>query len=219
MWRLDDLQGGEERTLTFAVLPEQTSAAGMYEDAVFMTETSISALLAVKSRTRVIEDDMGIGGGVNGAGGWPAEDSYPSVGGGVLLGRRRTLPNVSTLESPSDMDVRLGVDYERPEAAVGAWTKVIFQLQNRGQLAMTGVQLRVVLDNDLDHPRLSVDSIDRSIVAEVGRLEAGETRQVELAVRPLRAGEYFCVAELLHGGVQAGVREFDLRAVVPGLGR
>jgi hypothetical protein len=141
------------------------------------------------------------------------------VDGGIVTGRRRSLPNLSTLELPSERDLRLVIDYERSESAVGAWTKVFFQLQNRGSLAMSGVQLRVVLDDDLDHPRLSADTIDRSIVAEVGRLEAGETRQVELAVRPLRAGEFFCVAELLSGGVQAGVREFDLRAVVMDAGR
>lgn len=218
VWRLDDLQGGEERVLTFTVLPEQLSDGGMYEDTVFVTETSISALLAVKSRTEVVEDDMGFGGGVDGAGGWP-DDGLTNVDGGIVMGRRRSLPNISTLELPSETDVRLVIDYERSESAVGAWTKVFFQLQNRGSLAMSGVQLRVVLDDDLDHPRLSADTIDRSIVAEVGRLEAGETRQVELAVRPLRAGEFFCVAELLSGGVQAGVREFDLRAVVMDAGR
>jgi hypothetical protein len=218
VWRLDDLQGGEERVLTFTVLPEQLSDGGMYEDTVFVTETSISALLAVKSRTEVVEDDMGFGGGVDGAGGWP-DDGLTNVDGGIVTGRRRSLPNLSTLELPSERDLRLVIDYERSESAVGAWTKVFFQLQNRGSLAMSGVQLRVVLDDDLDHPRLSADTIDRSIVAEVGRLEAGETRQVELAVRPLRAGEFFCVAELLSGGVQAGVREFDLRAVVMDAGR
>ncbi|MEY2726977.1 MAG: hypothetical protein RLZZ458_2844 [Planctomycetota bacterium] len=220
VWRLDDLRGGEERILVFTLMPEQALDAGMYEDTVFVTETAISAMLAVKSRTEVVEDDMGFGGGVDGAGGWPDNVGLSDVDGGeISVGRRRSLPDVSTLELPAEMDVRLAIDYERAEPAVGAWTKVYFQLQNRGQSAVSGMQLRVVLDNDLDHPRLNADSPDRSIMAEVGRLEAGETRQVELAVRPLRVGDYFCVAELLRGGVQAGVREFDLRAVVDGAGR
>ncbi|MEY3459776.1 MAG: hypothetical protein RL215_2933 [Planctomycetota bacterium] len=203
VWRVDDLRSGEERMLVYELSPEQSSESGIYEDTAFLTQTEVSALLAVTSPTEVT------GSGISGAVSRPdveeADDSWD---------RQRTLPDVSALDVTGEADVRMSIDYEASESAVGAWTRVYFLLENRGSVAVSGMQMRVTLDNDLAHPQLTADAIDRSIMAEIGRLAPGETRRVEVAGRPLRAGEFLCTAEILERGVQADVRDFSLRASV-----
>jgi hypothetical protein len=179
---------------------------------VFVTETIISALLAVTSPTDVTGDRLQPARGGFGWGetdereaDWPNLEVQPAD-------RRRLLPDISSLDLSEDLNLRLRVEGESEEAAVGAWTRVFFDLENRGESELSGIQLRVTLDEDLEHPRLTADSLDRSIVADVSRLRRGETRQVVLTVRPVRAGFFRCTAEVLSSGVQANVENFEIIA-------
>jgi len=212
VWRLDDLRTDEQRLLQFTVQPNPDLAVdpGAGEDTVFVTETIISALLAVTSPTDVTGDRLQPARGGDERGetdereaDWPSLYEQPSD-------RRRLLPDISSLELSEDLNIRLRVERESEEAAVGAWTRVFFDLENRGESELSGIQLRVTLDEALEHPRLTADSIDRSIVADVARLRRGETRQVVLTVRPVRAGFFRCTAEVLSSGVQANVESFEI---------
>lgn len=212
VWRLDDLRTGEPRLLQFTLQPNPDlpvdPRAG--EDTVFVTETIISAMLAVTSPTDVTGDRLqptrggpGWGETDEREGDWPNFEVQPSD-------RRRLLPDISSLDLSEDLNLRLRVEGESEEAEVGAWTRVFFDLENRGESELSGIQLRVTLDEDLEHPRLTADSLDRSIVADVSRLRRGETRQVVLTVRPVRAGFFRCTAEVLSSGVQANVENFEI---------
>lgn len=214
VWRLDDLRTGEPRLLQFTLQPNPDLPVDprSIEDTVFVTETIISALLAVTSPTDVTGDRLQPARGGFGWGetdereaDWPNLEVQPSD-------RRRLLPDISSLDLSEDLNLRLRVEGESEEAAVGAWTRVFFDLENRGESELSGIQLRVTLDEDLEHPRLTADSLDRSIVAEVSRLRRGETRQVVLTVRPVRAGFFRCTAEVLSSGVQANVENFEIIA-------
>jgi hypothetical protein len=214
VWRLDDLRTGEPRLLQFTLQPNPDLPVDprSIEETVFVTETIISALLAVTSPTDVTGDRLQPARGGFGWGetdereaDWPNLEVQPSD-------RRRLLPDISSLDLSEDLNLRLRVEGESEEAAVGAWTRVFFDLENRGESELSGIQLRVTLDEDLEHPRLTADSLDRSIVAEVSRLRRGETRQVVLTVRPVRAGFFRCTAEVLSSGVQANVENFEIIA-------
>jgi hypothetical protein len=214
VWRLDDLRLDEQRLLRFTVQPNPDLPVnpGAAEDTVFVTETIISALLAVASPTNVTGDRLQPARGGPGWGeaddrelDWPGVDGQPSD-------RRRLLPDISSLALSEGLSLRLRVDRESEEAAVGAWTRVFFDLENRGESELSGIQLRVTLDEDLEHPRLAAESLDRSIVADVSRLRRGETRQVVLTVRPVKAGFFRCTAEVLSSGVQANVENFEIIA-------
>lgn len=214
VWRLDDLRTGEPRLLQFTLQPNPDLPVDLRagEDTVFVTETIISALLAVTSPTDVTGDRLQPARGGFGWGetdereaDWPNLEVQPAD-------RRRLLPDISSLDLSEDLNLRLRVEGESEEAAVGAWTRVFFDLENRGESELSGIQLRVTLDEDLEHPRLTADSLDRSIVADVSRLRRGETRQVVLTVRPVRAGFFRCTAEVLSSGVQANVENFEIIA-------
>jgi hypothetical protein len=214
VWRLDDLRTGEPRLLQFTLQPNPDLPVDprSIEETVFVTETIISALLAVTSPTDVTGDRLQPARGGFGWGetdereaDWPNLEVQPSD-------RRRLLPDISSLDLSEDLNLRLRVEGESEESAVGAWTRVFFDLENRGESELSGIQLRVTLDEDLEHPRLTADSLDRSIVAEVSRLRRGETRQVVLTVRPVRAGFFRCTAEVLSSGVQANVENFEIIA-------
>lgn len=214
VWRLDDLRTGEPRLLQFTLQPNPDLPVDprSIEDTVFVTETIISALLAVTSPTDVTGDRLQPARGGFGWGetdereaDWPNLEVQPSD-------RRRLLPDISSLDLSEELNLRLRVEGESEEASVGAWTRVFFDLENRGESELSGIQLRVTLDEDLEHPRLTADSLDRSIVADVSRLRRGETRQVVLTVRPVRAGFFRCTAEVLSSGVQANVENFEIIA-------
>ncbi|MEY3173307.1 MAG: hypothetical protein RLZZ436_1221 [Planctomycetota bacterium] len=214
VWRLDDLRSDEQRVLRFSVQPDQALPmdAVSGDDTVFVTETIVSALLAVTSPTDVTGD------GLQPARGYPGRGEFEGSELGLpeledmRSDRRRLLPDVSTLELSEGLNVVLRVEKESEVAVVGAWTRVYFDVENRGDAELSGIQLRVMLDEFLEHPRLSADAVERSIVAEVPQLRRGETRQVVLTVRPLKAGEFRCTAEVLSSGIQAGVENFEVIA-------
>ena len=214
VWRLDGFRDAEQRTLRFTVQPAEEAPldAVAGEDTVFVTETIVSALLAVTTRTEVDGSSLQPArGGFDGVGtdnvdlDWPAMDA-------LRRDRRRLLPDISRLEMTPGLDVRLRVVKETEEAALGAWTRVYFEVENRGEEQLVGTQLRVTLDEYLEHSKLSEDALDRSILAEVPRLLPGQKRQVVLTVRPRKAGFFPCTVELMSAGVQAGVENFDVIA-------
>ncbi|MFM7058372.1 MAG: hypothetical protein ACKO2P_15755 [Planctomycetota bacterium] len=212
VWRLDDFHSDEDRTCQFTVRPAEATPLDVTdgEDTVFVTETIVSALLAVTSPTDVEGNSLQPArGGFNGAANESDELDWP--GPDVLqTDRRRLLPDISRLELSAGLNVQLQIRKESEEVAVGAWTSVFFNLENRGETELAGVQLRVTLDENLEHPKLRDETLDRAVVAEVGRMRRGETRQVELKVRPRKTGFFFCTAEVLSSGVQAGVDSFDV---------
>jgi len=214
VWRLDDFRSGEERTYRFTVRPAEAVPLDVVggEDTVFVTETIISALLAVTSPTDVEGSSLQPArGGFSDAGSDPDELDWPGVD--VLrTDRRRLLPDISRLELSAGLDVQLQIRKESEEAGAGTWTRVFFDLENRGETDLTGIQLRVTLDENLEHAALDEDSLERAVVAEVGRLRRGETREVVLRVRPRNRGLFPCTAEVLSSGVQAGVDNFDIIA-------
>ncbi len=214
VWRLDGFRDAEQRAFRFTVRPAEEAPmdAVAGEDTVFVTETIVSALLAVTSRTEVDGSSLQPArGGFDGVGPGDPDVDWPAVDA-LRRDRRRLLPDISRLELTPGLDVRLRVAKETEEAAVGAWTRVYFDVENRGEEELAGIQLRVTLDEYLEHPKLSEDALDRSILAEVPRLLPGETRQVVLTVRPRKAGFFPCTAELMSAGVQAGVENFDVIA-------
>jgi hypothetical protein len=214
VWRLDDFRSGEERTYRFTVRPAEAATLDVVggEDTVFVTETIISALLAVTSPTDVEGSSLQPArGGFSGAGSDPDELDWPGVD--VLrTDTRRLLPDISRLELSAGLNVQLQIRKESEEAGAGTWTRVFFDLENRGETDLTGIQLRVTLDENLEHATLDEESLERAVVAEVGRLRRGETREVVLRVRPRNRGLFPCTAEVLSSGVQAGVDNFDIIA-------
>ncbi|MEZ6127678.1 MAG: hypothetical protein R3C59_03290 [Planctomycetaceae bacterium] len=121
---------------------------------------------------------------------------------------RRTRP-LPPVQLP---DVRLTLEEPLRTADVGEWTTVFFRIANIGSAPAEGVSLRVTLPAGLDHHTLNSNDINRRVDSNVRRLEAGESRRVELKVRPTIRGLHFTTAELLLQESQLDVRTFEIQA-------
>ena len=185
-WLVSDLQPQEEQILRFTVIPADDPIEG--RDTLFESQTEVSALTAVTTRTVVTEEMF-----------QPA----PS---------RPTRPTSGTRPPEITLAPKLRLRIAEPESAAvpGVWTTVMFRISNTGNTSAQDVQLRVNLDEILDHHALSDDDLDRHLDAPLSRIAPGETLDFELAVKPRRTGEAVSTAELLFGDQQLDVQTFRL---------
>lgn len=177
-WLINSLRPQEERVLRFTVIPVPDPKAR--RDTIFETQTEVSALTAVTTRTIVTEDRI---------------PTRP---------RTRDLPPV-VARAP-----RLRLEIADPETAVtvGNWTTVLFRITNIGNANADGVRLRLTLDEMLDHHALNDDDLEREVVAPIARIAPDGHLDFELVVKPRRTGTAESTAELLFEGEQIELRRF-----------
>lgn len=187
-WLVSDLQPQEEQIIRFTVIPADDPIRG--RDTLFESQTEVSALTAVTTRTVVTE-----------------EMSQPVPARPVSETRRPEIVRVPKL--------RLRIAGPETPSTAGAWTTVMFRISNIGSASAENVRLRLNLDEVLDHHALSDDDLDRQLDAPIARILPGETRDFELVVKPRRAGEAVSTAELLFGDKQLDLQTFRLNTNDP----
>ena len=182
-WLLTDLRPQEEQVLRFTVIPTDDPIGG--RDTLFESQTEVSALTAVTTRTVVTEE---------------------------MFQPAPTRPPIGTLPPEIVRAPKLRLRIAEPESAVsvGAWTTVMFRISNIGNTSAEGVRLRLILDEVLDHHALSDDDLDRQLDAPIARIAPGETRDFELVVKPRRTGEAVSTAELLFDDQPLDLQTFRL---------
>lgn len=184
-WLLTRLEPQQEQVLRFTVIPADDPVGA--RKTLFESQTEVSALTAVKTRTVVSEDLLP-----------PVPPRTP--------GGNRPPENV---RAP-----RLRLQIAEPEdgAIVGTWTTVNFRITNIGTASAENVKLRLVLDSLLDHHALQDDDILRQVDAPIATIRPGRHLDFELVVRPRRAGEMASSAELLFDGEQLALQAFSFVA-------
>ena len=182
-WLVSDLQPQEEQVLRFTVIPADDPIDG--RDTLFESQTEVSALTAVTTRTVVT---------------------------GEMFQPVPTRPPGGTLPPEIARTPKLRLRIVEPESSVtaGAWTTVMFRISNIGNTSAEDVRLRLILDEVLDHHALSDDDLDRQLDAPIARIAPGETRDFELVVKPRRSGEAVSTAELFFGDQSLDLQTFRL---------
>lgn len=184
-WLLTSLEPQQEQVLRFTVIPADDPVGA--RKTLFESQTEVSALTAVKTRTVVSEDLLP-----------PMPPRTPI---------RNRPPEIA--RAP-----RLRLQIAEPEngAIVGTWTTVNFRITNIGTASAENVKLRLVLDTLLDHHALRDDDILRQVDAPIATIRPGTHLDFELVVRPRRAGEMVSSAELLFDGQQLALQAFSFVA-------
>ncbi len=189
-WLVSNLRPQEEQVIRFTVIPVDDPIGG--RDTLFESQTEVSALTAVTTRTVVTEEMF-----------------QPSP----------TRPPSGSLPPEVTRAPKLRLRIAEPEAAAtaGAWATVMFRISNMGNTNAEGVRLRLALDEVLDHHALADDDVDRIVDAPIARIAPGETLDFELVVKPRRSGEAVSTAELLLSGQQLDLQTFRIttRAASP----
>ena len=184
-WLLTRLEPQQEQVLRFTVIPSEDPIGP--RQTVFESQTEVSALTAVKTRTVVSEDLLP-----------PMPPRTPI----------RNRPAV-TVRAPK---LRLQIAEPEDDAIVGSWTTVKFRITNIGDGSAEGVKLRLVLDSLLDHHALQDDDFLRQVDAPIATIEPGKRLDFELVVRPRRAGQMESSAELTFNGEQLDLKTFSFAA-------
>ena len=184
-WLLTRLEPQQEQVLRFTVIPSEDPIGP--RKTVFESQTEVSALTAVKTRTVVSEDLLP-----------PMPPRTPI----------RNRPAV-TVRAPK---LRLQIAEPEDDAIVGSWTTVKFRITNIGDGSAEGVKLRLVLDSLLDHHALQDDDFLRQVDAPIATIEPGKRLDFELVVRPRRAGQMESSAELTFNGEQLDLKTFSFAA-------
>ena len=182
-WLVSDLQPQEEQAFRFTVIPADDPIGG--RDTLVESQTEVSALTAVTTRTVV------------------TEEMFQPVPPRPTSGTRP--PEIA--RAPK---LRLRIAEPESAATAGAWTTVMFRISNIGNTSAEDVRLRLILDEMLDHHALSDDDLDRQLDAPIARIAPGETRDFELVVKPRRTGEAVSTAELLFADQQLDLQTFRL---------
>ena len=179
-WLVNDLRPQQERVLRFTVIPAADPRGR--RDTFFETQTEISALTAVKTRTIVTDD------------------------------RLPTRPPVRTLPPAVSRAPRLRLQIAEPEstAVVGKWTTVQFRISNIGNANADRVKLRLMLDEMLDHHALNDDDLERKVDAPIASIAPGRSLDFELVVRPRRTGVALSTAELIFEDEQLDLQPFRI---------
>ncbi|HQX53270.1 MAG TPA: CARDB domain-containing protein [Planctomycetaceae bacterium] len=187
-WLVSNLRPQQERVLRFTVIPADDPIGG--RDTLFESLTEVSALTAVMTRTVVTEEDL------------PPTPSRPSVINRPPL----------TARAPR---LRLQISKPRSTPTVGSWTTLIFRISNIGNANAENVQLRLILDEVLDHHALSNDDLSRRVDASLPQIAPGESRDFDLVVKPTRTGLAESSAELLFEGQQLYLQSFSISTSAP----
>ena len=92
---------------------------------------------------------------------------------------------------------------------------VFLHIENQGNVAATGIVLRVTVPDELDHLDLIPGISPRRVSSVVRRLEAGEKRRMRLILKPNQFGVHKAVAELLLKANRLDIRRFEIDARTP----
>lgn len=197
-WLVDGLRPGEERVLRFQVIPEIQSE-GRRRQTLFESLTEVSAVTAVTARTLVAPEEL------------PA-DPFPED-----RSRRERAPLPDPLPDPlpaepaATPDLRLTIEEPQTAARVNEWTQILFTLTNQGTADARSIELRLTLDDTLDHfDLLNNPEAGRVVFVDVDRVAVGQTRRFRLEVRPRSPGVARSLAELSLGGTRLDRRTFRL---------
>ena len=182
-WLVSNLRPQEEQVLRFTVIPTDDPISG--RDTLFESQTEVSAITAVTTRT-VVTEKM-----------FQPLPPRPPIG-------------TSPPEIARAPKLRLRITPPDSAVTVGAWTTVMFRISNIGNTSAEDVRLRLILDEVLDHHALSDDDLDRQLDAPIARIAPGETRDFELVVKPRRTGEAVSSAELFFGDEPLDLQIFRL---------
>ncbi|MCP4782641.1 MAG: DUF11 domain-containing protein [Fuerstiella sp.] len=128
----------------------------------------------------------------------PTPDEMPDYG--------RRLPIV---ERP---EVKLTLEKLPTNVTVGDWVNVRFRVRNAGTAPAEGVSLRITLPYGLDHRTLDDDDVNRLVESNVARLQANESREMTLSVRPTVGGRHLTIAQLVLQDEELDLRDFEIVA-------
>lgn len=132
----------------------------------------------------------------------------------TIARRTRPLPPVipepRTQQKLVEPKLRLILEAEPEEVAVGQWTTANFRLENVGEVPAIGVSLLITLAAGLDHHALSDDDLKREVTRGINRLDPGESRKMPLVVRPNIRGRHFATAELRLRQSQLAIKPFEV---------
>ncbi len=184
-WLLTRLEPQQEQELRFTVIPAEDPVGA--RKTLFESQTEVSALTAVKTRTVVSEDLLPPEPPTS-----PIRNRPPVIAGAPRL--------------------RLQIAEPEVDSIVGSWTTVKFRITNIGNASAEGVKLRLVLDSLLDHHALQDDDFLRQVDAPIATIEPGKRLDFELVVRPRRTGEMESSAELMFEGQQLDLQTFSFVA-------
>lgn len=187
-WLLDGFRPGEERILQFTAIPalEATFPKGSFRDLLFESDTEVSAVLAVASPVEVLDD----------------------------LGSATSPTRTPPLTARGTADVRMTLDEAEQQGTVGNLTRFFFEVSNEGTATSAALQLRVTLDDQLEHVQLR-NSNDRQLFVSIRPLQPAESRRYRLDVRPTLAGLAVNTAELLDGDSQLALEVFRVNSSEP----
>ena len=184
-WLLTRLEPQQEQVIRFTVIPAEDPVGA--RKTLFESQTEVSALTAVKTRTIV------------------SEDILPPVPPRTPIRNRPP----AIVRAPK---LRLQIAEPEEGAVVGVWTTVNFRITNIGNASAEDVKLRLVLDSLLDHHALQDDDILRQVDAPIATIEPSRHLDFELVVRPRRAGRMESSAELMFNDEQLELQEFSFVA-------
>ena len=178
-WVVNDLRPQERETLKLEIRSRRTE--------LFHSQTEISAVAAVRTRTEVTDE------------------------------RRRsgdTLPRRET-ERGRYSDVQMEMDPPTDMVKIRTNLEIPIRLKNFGGGRATGVVIRVVLPVELDHKELISEDTDRSVSVRISSLEPGEARIIPLRIRAMERGEHLATAELLENKRLLTIKPFTIVARDP----
>ena len=187
-WLVRALPAAETANLLLTVTAEDSGR--------FQSYTEVSATAAVSARSRITRIT-------------PRQNPViPGLG-------EDTLPPVEELPSVGLPDVKLTLVDPPFTADVNKNCDVFLHIENQGNVAATGIFLRVTVPDELDHLDLIPGISPRRVSSVVRRLEAGEKRRMRLILKPNQVGVHKAVAELLLKANRLDIRRFEIDARTP----
>ena len=187
-WLVRALPAAETANLLLTVTAEDSGR--------FQSYTEVSATAAVSARSRITRIT-------------PRQNPViPGLG-------EDTLPPVEELPSVGLPDVKLTLVDPPFTADVNKNCDVFLHIENQGNVAATGIVLRVTVPDELDHLDLIPGISPRRVSSVVRRLEAGEKRRMRLILKPNQVGVHKAVAELLLKANRLDIRRFEIDARTP----
>jgi hypothetical protein len=106
------------------------------------------------------------------------------------------------------------LDEAEQQGTVGNLTRFFFEVSNEGTATSAALQLRVTLDDQLEHVQLR-NGNDRQLFVSIRPLQPAESRRYRLEVRPTLAGLAVNTAELLDGDSQLALEVFRVNSSEP----
>jgi hypothetical protein len=185
VWLVEELPPFQEHFLRCTVRPPANSLAEAGGN--FESRTEVSAATSVTSPITVV----------------PRQQPPPIV----------TAPRIP--EVTPRPEVRLEIEEPLTSVNTNDTVEVYFVVSNIGKAVAEDVQLRVTLDEGLDHHTLEDGDVYRRVENSIRRIEPGDSRRIVLRMRATRPGQHFATAEMIFNEAQLSLSTFQIVAIDP----